>query len=257
VDARPARADARADEPRRTRPPAGLPYSACATAANSSSPHLPMRRCRFDSTIAAVFSKRKSVSNSCSWSAYSQFGYLVVISAPDPQCSTDHVSLPVRICRPLLVAFLAWASVLSTGAAAGPLRPEAGKPAISPRYHAKPGDVQSAPAVERPGSSRPLARWYQGSNCRYQLRFPLKSACGSSANRIANSQATSTLLERGGIVAGIESQITRNGRDGQWPQKTRILLRLGIGLAIAYVLFLSLWFWVTRGRMARGRPVRF
>jgi hypothetical protein len=65
-----------------------------------------------------------------------------------------------------------------------------------------------------------------------------------------------TASGRGSIAASIDGQIAGNSQTGQWSGKTRILLRLGLGLAVVYVLFLSLWFWITRGRMARRRVVR-
>jgi hypothetical protein len=62
---------------------------------------------------------------------------------------------------------------------------------------------------------------------------------------------------RGGIAANIGVRIAPSSQDAQSSGRTRILVQLGIGLAIAYVVFLSLWFWVTRGRIARRRVVRF
>ena len=64
------------------------------------------------------------------------------------------------------------------------------------------------------------------------------------------------LSERGSIAARIDARIVRDDKE-QSSDKTRILAQLGFGLAVVYVLFLSLWFWITRGRIARGRVVRF
>ncbi|HEY6836002.1 MAG TPA: hypothetical protein VI142_05955 [Gaiellaceae bacterium] len=49
-----------------------------------------------------------------------------------------------------------------------------------------------------------------------------------------------------------------NNTSGLNPQDARRLLQLGLFLALAYVLFVALWLWRTRGRPhGAGRVVRF
>jgi hypothetical protein len=89
------------------------------------------------------------------------------------------------------------------------------------------------------------------------LRFGLKTYCSNSITSTESYGLLSATPDRGSIAATIGSQIAQNRQAAQGSEKTRILLRLGLGLAVAYVGFLSLWFWMTRGRMARRRVVRF
>jgi hypothetical protein len=81
--------------------------------------------------------------------------------------------------------------------------------------------------------------------------------CNSAIGRIGSLRVADTASDRGSIATSIGSQIAGDGQTAQGSGKARILLRLGLGLAVVYVLFLSLWFRITRGRVARRRVVRF
>ena len=155
------------------------------------------------------------------------------------------------------MAAAAWACIVLSGAAVASPHSRGARSAISPRYYASSADTEAASAPSELPTRRLASPWYHAVNCRYQLRFGLKTYCSNSITSTESYGLLSATPDRGSIAATIGSQIAQNRQAAQGSEKTRILLRLGLGLAVAYVGFLSLWFWMTRGRMARRRVVRF
>jgi hypothetical protein len=137
---------------------------------------------------------------------------------------------------------------------------------VAPR--SRPASLQTQ--LTGPSRARPAAvdaAWYRTQNTRYQLLHDsfnhLRNAIAQSKNRIdpIRTSVSASLLRENSQQ--ISRQIGR--RDAQAPDArvissghARLLLRLGVGLGLAYVVFLAAWFWGTRKRAhSVTRIVRF
>jgi hypothetical protein len=223
-----------------------------------------------------------------------QTGY--VRSADRPAPSRRRRFRPAALataCACLLVPVSGQTAASATRTAApttGSARPGSARTLISPQYYAllpdiKPTFAPGGPAVtgavrihrqrvvpRPPGATRtdrltdsqiPSRAsglgWYRGANCRYQLHLSMQKTCGRTAPGSAYEAGTKPSRSVSGIDARIGLPITGSGQSERTEHAAdaRILLQLGVGLAVLYVLFLIVWFWATRARVARRHMVRF
>jgi hypothetical protein len=87
----------------------------------------------------------------------------------------------------------------------------------------------------------------------------MQKTCGRTAPGSAYEAGTKPSRSVSGIDARIGLPINGSGQSERTEHAAdaRILLQLGVGLAVLYVLFLIVWFWATRARVARRHMVRF
>jgi hypothetical protein len=166
---------------------------------------------------------------------------------------------------------LATALALAAAAPAGAAVPSVNR-LISRQYQAKTGDTATATGVavlaglraRRAGPHGGPSTWYRTGNARYQLQINSFRLSGQSPGYIVNPKR----VLPASIPRSTRLQIVRQigGRDalGHEPRAissgdARLLLRLGLGLGLAYIVFLAAWFWRTRHRTegAAARVVRF
>lgn len=165
----------------------------------------------------------------------------------------------------------------------------AGRSLISPQYQAKNADTAlrtapRSPAADPSGGDAPhvaawadprgrsvqsagfgwqlgpAATWYRNRALQYQLGANIAELTkGRIAARHIRSTYRNVHSNDGSIAAQIDqNKVISNNTSGLNPQDARRLLQLGLFLALAYVLFVALWLWRTRGRPhGAGRVVRF
>jgi hypothetical protein len=173
--------------------------------------------------------------------------------------------------RRLRLVPLATALVLAAAAPAGAAVPTINR-LIPPQYQATSGDTATTAGVavlagltaHRAGPPGGSTTWYRTRNARYQLQNASIQPSAQLARYMVNlGRATSTSVPRHNRLQ-IAQQIRRSDAVSHEPQAissgdARLLLRLGLGLALTYIVFLAAWFWRTRNRTegASARVVRF
>jgi hypothetical protein len=172
------------------------------------------------------------------------------------------------------------------------------EPLVSPQYQAKTADIaakagSTGPAADQSGggiatvaaasdpprrrAQRPLAieqtglpaaAWYRVRKARYQWRYGIQHAIRAIqntmpsvlflANRDRKPDQIITQTARGGAQSQHPRLISSAVRPNDRVADARLLLRLGLALGLAYLVFLVAWFWGTRDRRhGVERVVRF
>ena len=174
--------------------------------------------------------------------------------------------------RRLRLVPLATALVLAAAAPAGAAVPTINR-VISPQYQAKSGDtattagvaVLAGPTAHPAGRQGGSTISYRTRNARYQLQnasfLPFTQAREYIVNAVRAMSAPISRYNRLQIPQQIrrsDDAVTHEPRAIS-SGDARLLLRLGLGLGIAYIVFLAAWFWRTRNRTegAAARVVRF
>jgi hypothetical protein len=110
-------------------------------------------------------------------------------------------------------------------------------PDLAPRATIRPG--------MRPGS--------RVSPLQYQLRNSILERAHSHSHTFRTTEAVNSA----GSCSTISSSIASTTFETSIPEDGRRLLQLAVAFAIAYVIFLTAWFWGTRERRSRvGRAAR-
>jgi hypothetical protein len=120
----------------------------------------------------------------------------------------------------------------------------------------------------RQARSAPLsATWYRMQKSRYQLhqRSPqeMGDPLGAMALPFLRDNLESKVDQIGQQIGRRNAQangpkvISSAGRPTEQVADARLLLRLGLALGLAYLVFLVAWFWTTRDRTHGARAVRF
>jgi hypothetical protein len=167
-----------------------------------------------------------------------------------------------------IVAAAAWLAV-ATPATASLGAQKASKGLGSPRYQANSCDTAAVPAA-RAGKAaaippyspelatqagmRPAVRVSAGTSLlQYQLRNAIPHRPHSHSDAFQATEAANA----SGSCSGIASPIASTTFETTVPQDGRRLLQIAVAFAIAYVVFLTAWFWGTRERRSRvGRAAR-
>ena len=143
---------------------------------------------------------------------------------------------------------------------------------ISPQYQAQSGDTAATAGVavlagltaHPEGPHGGSNSWHGKRNARYQLQNAAFPTSAQSPEHIVNRERAMSEPIPSHNPWRIASQIGRSHAATQEPQAisssdARLLLQLGIGLGLTYIVFLAAWFWHTRNRTkgAAARMVRF
>lgn len=143
---------------------------------------------------------------------------------------------------------------------------------ISPQYRAKPGDTATTAGIAvlagltayRADPHGAAAAWYRTLNRQYQLQsdsFPLSTQSQGYARSPERAIAASVPPYNRLQIASRISRDDAATRESQAISSgdARLLVRLGLGLGLAYLVFLAAWFWRTRNstESAAARMVRF
>lgn len=90
-----------------------------------------------------------------------------------------------------------------------------------------------------------------------RLQYQSRNSIPHSAQRDSNIFQTTHGRSLPGSCAAIASSIGSSTFETSLPQDGRRLLQIAVAFAIAYVVFLTVWFWSTRERRTRvGRAAR-
>jgi hypothetical protein len=155
---------------------------------------------------------------------------------------------------------------------------------VSPQYQAKTSDTgpkggATGPAADPTGGSDPQGRltqfgsslvgghlptrppaaaWYRTQNARYQLHQRSSRRMSSRQNAMSlsfvrwNGDSKTNQIDRQIVVKDAQAHgskvISSAVHPGEQVADARLLLRLGIALGLAYLVFLVAWFWTTRDR---------
>lgn len=184
------------------------------------------------------------------------------------------IDIDVHACggrRRLRLAALTTALALCTAAPASAAGPAVNR-LISWQYQAKSGDTATmagiaalaGPRAHRSGSHGLSTTQYLARNSRYQFQSPSIPFSAQSPGYVVNPQRAISVsvplnihLRSGRQISGRDA-LTHDPRAIS-SGDARLLLRLGLGLALAYLVFLAVWFWRTRNSTegAAARVVRF
>jgi hypothetical protein len=85
------------------------------------------------------------------------------------------------------------------------------------------------------------------------LQYQLRNSIPERADSHLRAFRTNEAVNSAGSCAAISSSIVSTTFETSIPEDGRLLLQLAVAFAIAYVIFLTAWFWGTRERRSRVR----
>lgn len=186
--------------------------------------------------------------------------------AAGPAVSLSPPRWAVAACA--ITAVAAWFLLAPPARASGAPK-NASKSLVSPRYQGKSCDTAKAagrnrgPAPELtanrgdPAARAAIRSWWAFNASTSLLQYQLRNAIPQQFDSLSRAFQTDAAATSTGSCSAIESSIASTTFETSIPEDGRRLLQLAVAFAIAYVIFLTAWFWGTRERRSRvGRAAR-
>jgi hypothetical protein len=213
-----------------------------------------------------------------------RFGYLPIIARTYPETGIDSPSEPaVRLGRlrrwaAACAALAAAACVAAPAAVAGAPGSSGGpqttsKGLVSARYQAfgcdtAAGDASASRAVGAKASDPAVRSGIRATAHRFdrfavresggtQLQYQLRNSIPRSLHTVSQTISSHRVPSAPESCRRIAASIAPTSFEASFPSDGRRLFQIAVAFALAYVVFLTVWFWGTRERRSRvGRAAR-